>query len=148
MYKTQKRRIYPTFKQRLELMHHFGCNRFVYNNFIGINQEHFDRGIKLSHFDMNNLLTEMKMKIEFDFLNRVCAQSLQNALGNLSKAFKALAEGRSQYPKRKDKYGPQSSAYLQRIKIKGKYIRIPKVGWISPMTIERLKVRLKELRLK
>ena len=148
MLKAHKLRIYPTFKQRLELKHQFGCNRFVYNNFIGINQEHFDRGIKLSHFDMINLLVKMKKNPEFNFLNRAYSQSLQESLKNLCTAIKGLVKGTSCYPRRKNKYGQQSVAYPQGVKIKGKHIYFPKVGWVYFRDNRTIEGKIKTVTLK
>ena len=148
MLKAHKLRLYPTPEQCAELKHHFGCNRFIYNNFIGINQEHYDKGIKLSHFDMCKILTELKKDPKFDFLNRAQAQSLQVSLKNLCTAIKGLVEGTTNYPRRKKKYGPQSVAYPQRVKIKGKHIKFPKLGKIRFRDSRTIEGKIKTVTLK
>ena len=128
--KSHEYRLYPTWKQRFQLKHHFGCNRYTYNAFIEICQKHYENGNPLSYFDMTAMLTKMKRDPELKWLNSANAQSLNAALKNLSMAFRNLSEGRTQYPKRKNRHGQQSIQYPHGVKIKGKYIYIPKIGWI------------------
>ena len=148
MHKAHKVRIYPTWIQRFILKHHFGCNRFIYNKFIDINQEHYDKGNKLSYFDMCDIVTGLKKKKKFNFLNKAYSQSLQISLKNLCAAFRNLAEGRSKYPRRKNKYGPQSAAYPQGCKIKGNRIKIPKIGWIESRDDREAEGKIKTVTIK
>ena len=147
MHKAHKLRIYPDWKQRSELKHQFGCNRYVYNAFIDVNQNYYDKGIYLSHFDMCKILTKMKDP-NLSWLHRANAQSLQNTLKNFSMAIKGLAEGTSGYPRRKSKYGQQSIQYPQRVKIKGDRIKFPKVGWIYFRDDRTIEGKIKTVTLK
>ena len=141
-------RLYPTWKQRFQLKHHFGCNRYTYNAFIEICQEHYENGNPLSHFDMCAILTKMKKDPELKWLNGAYAQSLNAALKNLATAFRNLSEGRTQYPKPKNRHGQQSAAYPQGVKIKGKYIYIPKIGWIRFRDNRKIEGKIKTVTVK
>ena len=148
MHKSHEYRLYPTWRQRFQLKHHFGCVRWVYNKFIEICQEHYENGNPLSYFDMCAILTKMKRGPELDWLRKAYVQSLRTALKNLSMAFKNLSEGRTRYPRRKNRHGQQSIAYPQGVKIKGKYIYFPKTGWIRLRGNRKIEGKIKTVTLK
>ena len=145
--KSHEYRLYPTWKQCFQLKHHFGCVRWVYNEFIRICQEHYENGNPLSYFDMTVMLTKMKRNPKLKWLCEANAQSLNAALKNLVTAFKNLSEGTSRYPKRKNRHGQQSVAYPQGVKIKGKYIYFPKLGWIRFRDNRKIEGKIKTVTL-
>ena len=123
-----KIRIYPTGQQAQALAVQFGCARWVWNNALAeTGKLYHDTGKGLNYHAMSLRLP--KLKQEFKWLREADAQSLQQSLQNLSRAFENFFQKRGRYPRFKSKNDRQAYQYPQRVKIKGSRIYLPKVGW-------------------
>jgi putative transposase len=126
MLKAYKYKLSPT-KAQIELINkHIGAVRFVFN--LGLeckNYAYASNRKNLSCFDLNNQLPELKKECEW--LKEINAQSLQQSITNLDKAFTQFFHGHAAFPNFKKKNrGTQSFRCQQGIKIKENKIIIPK----------------------
>jgi putative transposase len=132
MLKAYKYRFYPTEEQEKFLARQFGCNRFVYNWALNQKTKAYQETKKgLSRFALDKQLTVLKKELEW--LGEVASQPLQQALGNLDKAFTRFFKEKKGFPKFKHKHGTQTSSYPQGVKIdfEAGIITLPKVGIVK-----------------
>ncbi len=124
-----KFRIYPNQEQKVLLAKSFGCTRFIYNWALNKKTSLYKKEkTKISNYTLINEIVKLKKEDETVWLSEVNAQSLQNALMNLDKAFIRFFKAKKGFPKFKSKHDKQSFANPQRTNIdfdKGK-IYIPK----------------------
>jgi putative transposase len=107
--KSYKIRIYPNKEQKILLEKHFGCVRFVYNHFLNIrNVEYKTNKVNLNYVVTADILSKMKEKEEYLFLNEVNSQSLQWSLKYLDNAFRNFFRGQTKFPNFKKKSNNQS----------------------------------------
>jgi putative transposase len=120
--KAFKYRLYPNVLQQELLARHFGCARMVYNHFLRQRMDFYakHRGEKkqgLTYPDTSRMLTELKRRPDFVWLNAVNAQSLQQALKDLDAAHQNFFAGRARYPRFKHKRDKQSFRIPQGFKL-------------------------------
>ena len=135
MEKAYKFRFYPTKTQITILNCTFGCVRYVYNHFLGLKQELYNKEKKSTSYNQcSKALTVLKQ--EKEWLKDVDKFSLQNSLKDLDKAYKNFFSGRG-YPKFKSKKDNRKSYRTNytnnNIEFLDKWIKVPKLG--------RLKIR-------
>lgn len=107
MLKAYKYRIYPTDKQKELIEKHFGCYRLVYNLALETkNYAYATHRVKLSCFDLIKQLPDLKK--EFEWLNEIDSQALQQSIINLDKAFTSFFKGNSKFPNFKKKTDRQT----------------------------------------
>ena len=130
MEKAYKFRFYPTKTQITILNCTFGCVRYVYNHFLGLKQELYNKEKKsMSYNQCSKALTVLKQ--EKEWLKDVDKFSLQNSLKDLDKAYKNFFSG-SGYPKFKSKKDNRKSYRTNytnnNIEFLDKWIKVPKLG--------------------
>ena len=130
MEKAYKFRFYPTKTQLTILNCTFGCVRYVYNHFLGLKQELYNKEKKsMSYNQCSKALTLLKQ--EKEWLKDVDKFSLQNSLKDLDKAYKNFFSGKD-YPKFKSKKDNRKSYRTNytnnNIEFLGKWIKVPKLG--------------------
>ena len=130
MEKAYKFRFYPTKSQIKKLNDTFGCARYVYNHFLGLKQELYNKEKKsMSYSECSKELTVLKK--EKEWLKNVDKFSLQNSLKDLDKAYKNFFNGKG-YPKFKSKKDNRKSyrtSYTNNnIEFLDKWIKVPKLG--------------------
>ena len=130
MEKAYKFRFYPTKTQLTILNCTFGCVRYVYNHFLGLKQELYNKEKKsMSYNQCSKALTVLKQ--EKEWLKDVDKFSLQNSLKDLDKAYKNFFSG-SGYPKFKSKKDNRKSYRTNytnnNIEFLDKWIKVPKLG--------------------
>jgi putative transposase len=96
--KAFKFRIYPDATQEEHFRRTVGCCRLVYNLCLDQKKLERERSSRraLTAFDQINELPELKR--QFDFLKEAPANSLQQTILDLHKAFKNFFEGRAGFP--------------------------------------------------
>jgi putative transposase len=122
---TYRFRLYPNKEQIVRLNQHFGHCRFVYNHFLNqsINKYHEEK--KTQTFNQNSAdLTILKK--ELTWLNEANAQSLQQSLKDLEKAFKNFFTGKAKFPKFHKKNDEQSFRIPQSINLSKNKLKFPK----------------------
>ena len=138
-------RIYPNTEQKIMLEKHFGCCRFVYNEFLHIRSvlyEKFRASVTRTYLD-NHLIF---LKELHPWLKEINSQSLQQANKNLDNAFQRFFQGLGGYPQRKTKKDDNSFQVTQRYKIdfSSSKIFVPNVGWIKIKMHRQLYEEFKE----
>lgn len=104
MIKSYKIRIYPTKEQEQKLWQHIGARRFIWNYMLDLQQKRYDEGEKhLSAFDMIKLLTPLKRREEFMWLNGVSNTSLQRTCSDLAEAYARFFKKTARRPKFKSR---------------------------------------------
>lgn len=121
-------RLYPTVQQEKALVVQFGCARWAWNNALAAAQETYRQTGKSTHYHTMAVRLP-KLKQEFEWLKDAYAQSLQQSVQNLARAYENFFAKRGRYPRFKSKHGRQSVQYPQRVKMEGSRVYLPKVGW-------------------
>lgn len=138
MIKSYKIRIYPTKEQEQKLWQHIGARRFIWNYMLDLQQKRYEDGEKhLSAFDMNKLLTPLKRRAEFMWLNDVSNTSLQRTCSDLSEAYNRFFKKTAKCPKFKSrkKAKPSYAVCTERFYIKDdKVLNIEKIGKVKYKT--------------
>ncbi len=126
-------RLYPTKDQETLIAQHLGCCRFVYNWALDRkNTAYHDESISLSKYDLMNQLPTLKEG--FPWLKEVNAQSLQQSIHHLSRAFTNFFEGHAEEPAFKKKHDPEQSFTVPQsytVDFKQGTVKLPKIGAIK-----------------
>ena len=135
MNKGVKFRIYPNKKQQNLINQTLGCCRLVYNLGLDMRNKAFEDGEKVNYSKTSAMLTELKRSDEFSFLRDVEAVALQQSLRDLDRGFVNFFQKRTKHPRFKSKHNNRQSYRIinrsNNIRIVGKYIRLPKLGYIK-----------------
>jgi putative transposase len=108
--KAVKVQIYPRESDKELLAKHFGVRRFIFNKFLEIRQkEYLENKKSLGYNACSALLTEMKNKPEYEWLNEVNSQSIQAAIKDLDGAYDRFFRKLSKFPKFKSKHNTRQS---------------------------------------
>ena len=95
----------------------------------------FKNGEKVNYSKTCAMLTELKRSDEFSFLRDADAVALQQSLRDLDSGFVNFFQKRARHPRFKNKHNNhQSYRTMNRsnnIRIVGKCIRLPKIGYIK-----------------
>jgi len=130
--RTYKFRLKPTPQQEQQLVFLAGCRRFVWNWALRTFGEDF-RYPKAAR-----ALTAFKQTEEGAFLKEAVAQTLQQVLQDLERAFVNQRQGRSRWPRFKSrKSTPHALRFPQDVRIENGAIFLPKLGAIAA-TLHRL----------
>ena len=96
-YKAYKLRIYPTDSQRELIEKTFGCNRYIYNNFLAERKNKYEESkTKVHVYEQLKKLTDLKR--EKEWLREIDSCALQASVYNLDNAFQGFFHGKG-YPK-------------------------------------------------
>ena len=116
----------PNNNQRTLLLKHAGCARFAYN--WGV--EKVKDGAKPNAIALHRELNALK-PTDFPWMYDVSKCAAQEALRDLQKAFSNFFAGRAKFPKFKSKHdGIGSFRLTGTIKVEGKRIQLPRLGWL------------------
>ena len=126
-------RLYPTKDQETLIAKHLGCCRYVYNWALARkNSAYHDEGISLSRYDLTNQLPALKE--ELPWLKEVNAQSLQQSIIHLSRAFTNFFEGRAEEPTFRKKHTPEQAFTVPQsytVDFEQRTVKLPKIGTIK-----------------
>ena len=136
MEKGYEYRLYPSWRQIQLLARFFGCVRWVYNFFLRMCIDTYEKtGKKPSCFDCIKMLPELKSREDTVWLAEADSNALQQAIVDLDRAFDNFFKRKSQgigYPKFKKKKMARKSyrTYRARI-IDDSHVFIPKLGVVK-----------------
>lgn len=85
-----KIKLNPNKEQIVLLEKTIGCNRWVYNYFLDLKIKYYKKKTNLSRYEMSALLTLLKQKEDYAWLNEIDSTSLQQTLKNLDLAYSAF----------------------------------------------------------
>lgn len=151
MFKAYKYRIYPSDTQKVILSKNFGACRWVWNHFLDLKTKMYSQtGKGITYKEMALELKMIKKTPEYEWLNEINSQSLQQSLMHLDTAFSRFFKHMANYPQFKKKAHAGSSIVPQHFRMEGNKLYIPKFkdpirvfkhrefdGEIRSMTISR-----------
>ena len=129
-YKTHKITLDPTFKQRRWFSQQCGYARFAYNQALsdfkaGLDQDNFQ-----SWRTLNNNFNQKKK--DYDWTSSQDQRAALYAIKHLGQAIANWIGKRAKFPKFKGRGHKQSwTTDEQSVRVEGKRIKIPKIGWIK-----------------
>lgn len=135
MQKGIKFRIYPNRGQKNFINQTLGCCRLIYNKGLAMRKEAFENGQNIGYSQTSGMLTELKKSEGFAFLKLVDSIALQQSLRDLDRGFVNFFQKRAAHPTYKSKHNRHQSYRTvnqgDTIRIVGKYIKLPKVGFVK-----------------
>lgn len=132
IYLSHKIRIYPNSQARTYFIRACGISRFAYNWGLEQCRKAYDeRGETLTGYDLSKMLNAIK-RTEFPWMLEVSKWVSQKALHDVGDAFKKFFQKKARYPKFKKKGKSRDSFYINanQVKIDGRKLRLPKLGWV------------------
>lgn len=143
----------PNNKQATYFEKACGVARFSYNWALAMWQEQYKNGEKPTEISLRKLLNARKTG-EFPWMQEVTKNAPQQAIKNLGAAFNRFFKGKAQYPKFKKKgkvkdsfradNGPAQKGF-DAVRVVGKKIQIPCLGWVKMTENLRFKGQIKSL---
>ena len=101
--------MFPTKTQKILLDKHFGCTRWIYNRFLEEKINQYKETNKSDSFYVQcKTLVAFKKQEEYEWLNEVSAQSLQQTLRHLDEAYNNFFKRNTNFPKFKSKKNKNS----------------------------------------
>ncbi len=125
-------RLKPSVADAAALRRFLGCSRFVWNEFLAMNELRYERGEKrLGYSVMSRYLTFLKE--EYTFLREVHSQPLQRTLRDLDTAYRRALNPKltARFPRFKKRGRPIGIHFPQGFRINGNSIYLPKIGWVG-----------------
>ena len=138
MEKAFKYRIYPNKKQQELIQKTFGCCRFVYNYYLNMRKESYEKDKTSVTYNMcSKNLTLLKKQLEW--LREPDKDALQKSLKDLDMAYQKFFKEHSGYPKfksKKNRYKSYRTSYTKtsaggNIIFINKHIKLPKIGLVK-----------------
>jgi putative transposase len=130
--KAYRYRLLPTPDQQAVFVQWAGARRWVYNTFLARRVAHYKAtGKSLTLVEVCRELTVLKRQPETAWLRDCNAQSLQQALRDLDKAFAAFFAKRSRFPKFRSKKRDRPSFRLPaEVRVESDRLYVPKLGLV------------------
>lgn len=135
-------RFYPTDEQAQQLVHTFGCVRYVYNRALAERSAAWTQEQRrVTYADTNRMLTVWKREQETQWLANPSKDPLQAALRNLQTAFQNFWQKRAKYPafKRKGKNADSATYFRNCFTYRAGQIKLAKqseplaIVWSRPL---------------
>lgn len=140
---SNKYRIFPNEEQKKVIEKNFGCTRYIYNRFLALEKENYEKWKEdpnsvekkfLTYMDLTKLLPKLKEElIDEDgshWLKEADASALVYTCKHLDNAFRNFFKGNKSgvgYPKFKSKYNRNKSYRTQGVRIKDGKLILPKI---------------------
>lgn len=148
--KTYRYRLKPTSEQEECFRRYAGARRYVYNWALARRKAHYEAtGKTLSVTELCAELTVMKRQPATAWLREMNAQSLQQAIRDLDRAFHAFFARRAKYPRFRSKKRERPSFRIpQSVSLMGDRLIVPKVGPVKLVLHRPLEGTLKSATFK
>jgi putative transposase len=137
-----KYRIYPTEEQKVQINRTFGCCRFIYNHFLTMKIELYNKEQKsLLYINCSKILTQLKK--EKEWLKEPDKFALQNSLKDLDSAYKNFFreikkgnknQGFPKFKRKRDIYRSYRTNFTENnieIDFINNQIKLPKLKWVK-----------------
>jgi putative transposase len=123
----------PTRSQSASLNRFADARRCVYNWALERSRVHYAvNGQSITATQLFRELTELKRRPDHGWLREIDSQLLQQAIWDLRQAYTNFFDRRAPYPSFKSrKRDPQRFRIPQRVRLVGKRIYVPKIGWVK-----------------
>lgn len=141
---TKKIRLQVSTCEEYKFYQHAGTARWAYNYAIKMQQINYRFGGKfISDNELRKHITKIKKRPKYAWLNEVSNNVVKQAIKDACKAYKNFFKGLTKYPRIKTRRRTTPSFYHDnvKLKVKGKTVRIEKIGWIK--TSEQLPIDCK-----
>lgn len=129
-------RLYPTKEQDILMRKHIGCQRYIYNWALALNNDLYEKEKKkYSVTELGKMLTQYRKEVEW--LNEISYATLKEAIRNLDKAYTNFYRGLAKLPRFKSKKKSKNSFYSRCEKIKfyeNCTINLEKIGKVKYKT--------------
>ena len=106
----------------------------IYNKGVSMRNEAYEKGQRVGYFETTKMITRLKKMPEYAYLKELDTVALYQTLKDLDQGFINFYQKRGRVPQYKKMHtGGMSYRTLNshnRIRIEGKYIRIPKLGYL------------------
>ena len=130
--KGYKYRLKTNTQVRQQCIKNAGACRFVWNKILSINAHRYYSGVpRLNYYEAWALVAWMKQSEEYGWLREANAESLQQCLIDLERAYRNLFAGRAHPPQYRKKFVSDSFRYPQGFKVDGRQVYLPKIGWVE-----------------
>ena len=131
--KTHKIRIHPNQNQEIQFQKTFGCVRFYWNFLLNQKQtNYFGKKENPDFIEDKRTYANLKKLEKYEWLKEVEAQALSQTTRDLSAAYNNTFKSNFGFPKFKSKkHSKKSYRTSSPIHFNGKYVKIPKTGWIK-----------------
>jgi len=117
---------------RQQFVKNAGACRFIWNKILSINEHRYYAGVpRLNYYEAWALVAWMKQSEEYGWLQEANAESLQQCLRDLERAYTNLFAGRTHPPQYRKKFLSDSFRYPQGFKLDGRMVYLPKIGWVE-----------------
>lgn len=147
MYKSQKIALDVNNKQRSWFVQQCGYARFAYNHALSDFKSELAKGNFLSAIELNKRFNKAKKEHEWTKTQDQVVTN-KSIFGNLNAAITNWIKKRSKFPKFKRRGKKDSfTTNAQTVEVKGKRIKLPKIGWIKMFQSVRFKGKIKEVTL-
>lgn len=147
MLKTHKIRLDPTRSQAEDLYRFMGAARWVYNQTKDLSEAHYEAtGKTLSKYDLRNkFIAEVKQKPENAWLYEVPKGVTIFACFNYYDALTRFFKKQNKFPKYHSKHKSSDSFSVEndKVKVQGKKIRLPLMGWVKMRETLRFEGKIK-----
>ena len=135
MIRTHKIALKVNNKQATELARHCGYARVAYNHALADFKEGLDAGAFRSIFELRRRFNACKRE-QYPWASRLSQNAAKNALRHLGEAVqrwsgKSLAARFPVFHKRNGKQSFQADNGPDTVRVNGKRVRLPKIGWLS-----------------
>src|SRR5215475_9846402 len=126
-----KYRVKTTEPLRRQFIKNAGACRFIWNKILSINAHRYYSGApRLNYYDAWALVAWMKQSEEYGWLREANAESLQQCLIDLERAYTNFFAGRAGPPQYRKKFKADSFRYPQGFKVAGNRVLLPKIGQV------------------
>ena len=127
-----KYRLKASAHRRQQFARNAGACRFVWNKILSINEYRYLAGVpRLNYYQAWALVAWWKQSEEYGWLQEANAESLQQCLRDLERAYSNLFAGRAAPPQYRKKFLADSFRYPQGFKLDGRTVYLPKIGWVE-----------------
>lgn len=133
MEKSYEYRLYPNWQQKQLLVRAFGCVRWVYNFFLRMRIDAYEKtGKSLSIYECMRTLTKLKKQEDTAWLAEADCTALQQSLRDLDRAYKNFFRAKKiGFPNFKKKKSRKTYRTTTAKIIDGSHVRVPKVGLVK-----------------
>lgn len=133
MNKAHKIRIYPNREQQVQMNKTFGCVRFYWNFLLDQKIRNYEgKKSNPDYIPDKTTYAGLKKQEDYSWLKEVEAQPLSQTAMDLERAYKNTFNSGFGFPKFKSKKRSRKSYRTAcGFKVNGRYVRIPKVGWVK-----------------
>ncbi|MDX2505204.1 MAG: transposase [Gammaproteobacteria bacterium] len=133
--KAYKYRLNSNFETEQKMSQYAGNCRFLWNKALALNLYHLENKQPLLWYQELDWFSKLwKKSDEYAFLNLSPAQTLQQTLKQLERAFKDTFDKKQplkKIPTRKKRGERDSFTFPQGFRIEGRRIFLPKIGWVN-----------------